>query len=381
MKAERRIRLSVGEMPENMVSARPKVTCEPIRLLFAPKSPSVWPELKPDMFTNVPTGHILFGPNPNGHSPRSRRDRNARMDTLRCRSDPGVEIRIVRLGTDQSTKTDVIRLGSDLRPKVYDVPFRPSFRTKLKMVLCHKNHHAAEKMAGVYLGYTFKNAVHKMVNSSTGLNAVPNRVERCTVVGFAASVAALSSGVRWCRGSGTSAVRGAVYYARIPGGHSVSMNIRHSGGDFGARIADVSYCDFSYEIPAHFAEEVGERIQKEREHLGLTQDELADNLYMSASSVSRHEHGQNLTVNALPLYAAFFGIDVHDLIPYTKPENRSLPDKEVHKSQPMLPVWMKMSDLSPHLLLTLWLFSNFVANCSLNPGETEDENENETDTE
>ena len=81
MKTGSRIRLSAGEMPEIMASAHPRVTTfEPIRLPFTPKSPSVWPELKPDMFTNIPTGKVLFAPNSNGHSPRLRRNRTARRD-------------------------------------------------------------------------------------------------------------------------------------------------------------------------------------------------------------------------------------------------------------------------------------------------------------
>lgn len=60
---------------------------------------------------------------------------------------------------------------------------------------------------------------------------------------------------------------------------------------------------------------IGGEIRRRRLHLEMTQEKLAQMVHIDAAQVSRHEHGHQLTLNILPLYAEALGCSVQALLP------------------------------------------------------------------
>lgn len=60
---------------------------------------------------------------------------------------------------------------------------------------------------------------------------------------------------------------------------------------------------------------IGEEIRRRRLHLEMTQEKLAQMIHIDTAQVSRHEHGRQLTLNILPLYAEALGCSVQALLP------------------------------------------------------------------
>ena len=60
---------------------------------------------------------------------------------------------------------------------------------------------------------------------------------------------------------------------------------------------------------------IGENIKELRTSRGITQSELADNLFVTPQTVSRWENGQSYPdIEQLPLLAAYFDVTLDDLI-------------------------------------------------------------------
>jgi transcriptional regulator with XRE-family HTH domain len=69
------------------------------------------------------------------------------------------------------------------------------------------------------------------------------------------------------------------------------------------------------EDPDVLLRKIGGRILRRRKELGLTQQELADKLGISATNISPIEHGeQNLTIRTLAKLADVLGTTVVELV-------------------------------------------------------------------
>ena len=71
-------------------------------------------------------------------------------------------------------------------------------------------------------------------------------------------------------------------------------------------------------VRPNLAVEVGAIIKQYRLEKKMTQRALAQKMHVDSATVSRHEHGANLSLDVLPEYADSLGVNVQSLIPQEK---------------------------------------------------------------
>lgn len=94
--------------------------------------------------------------------------------------------------------------------------------------------------------------------------------------------------------------------------------------------------------------EVGRLIKQYREEKRMTQAALAQKMHMDTATVSRHEHGTNLTLESLPVYANKLGVSMHDLIPAE--ETVSFTDEKQVRINRTINRFQELHDLSDEKL-------------------------------
>jgi len=76
----------------------------------------------------------------------------------------------------------------------------------------------------------------------------------------------------------------------------------------------------SPELLPTLGSQVGMQIKIRRLRSGMTQLALAQKVHVDEATVSRHEHGKNITLDIIPVYAEAFGCKLYDLIPQEQGE-------------------------------------------------------------
>ena len=102
--------------------------------------------------------------------------------------------------------------------------------------------------------------------------------------------------------------------------------------------------------------EFNEKLQELRKRKGLTQEQLAESLYVSRTAVSKWESGRGYpNIDSLKRVAEFFSVSIDDLLsdgnPLTVPEEKTEPEEK-----PFLNRIFGLLDLSTALFLFLPFF-------------------------
>lgn len=106
--------------------------------------------------------------------------------------------------------------------------------------------------------------------------------------------------------------------------------------------------------------EFGEKLQDLRKRKGLTQEELAENLYVSRTAVSKWESGRGYpSIDSIKEIASFFSVTVDDLLSSEK--ILSLAEKENKRNiQKICDLLFGIVDLFALMLIGLPLYPNAV---------------------
>lgn len=106
--------------------------------------------------------------------------------------------------------------------------------------------------------------------------------------------------------------------------------------------------------------EFGEKLQRLRKNKGLTQEELAENLYVSRTAVSKWESGRGYpSIDSIKEIASFFSVSVDDLLSSEK--ILSLAEKENRQNiERLCNLLFGMVDLLALMLIVLPLYPNSV---------------------
>ena len=100
--------------------------------------------------------------------------------------------------------------------------------------------------------------------------------------------------------------------------------------------------------------EFSEKLQELRKKRGLTQEELANALYVSRTAVSKWESGRGYpNIDSLKEISSFFSVTVDELLSGAKKENRS-------NIRNICDLLFGMADIFVVLLVVLPLYPNFV---------------------
>lgn len=106
--------------------------------------------------------------------------------------------------------------------------------------------------------------------------------------------------------------------------------------------------------------EFHEKLQKLRKQKGLTQEELAQTLFVSRTAVSKWESGRGYpNIESLKDLAAFFSVSLDELL--SGEELLCAAQEDMHRQQKNIRRWMfSLLDVSTVLLLALPLFGQTV---------------------
>lgn len=107
--------------------------------------------------------------------------------------------------------------------------------------------------------------------------------------------------------------------------------------------------------------EFNEKLQELRKRKGLTQEQLAESLYVSRTAVSKWESGRGYpNIDSLKRVADFFSVTIDDLL-----SDSDIPAAEEEKTEPEAPPFSRrifaLLDLSAILLLFLPFFGQASA--------------------
>ena len=92
-----------------------------------------------------------------------------------------------------------------------------------------------------------------------------------------------------------------------------------------------------------FAEKIGSRIRFLRYSRGMSQKRLAIEMNVDAATISRHERGQNLTIDMLSMYAKVMNVDVNDLL--TEEKKQEYLDEKQKKIEATIKNFQQLHDL------------------------------------
>ena len=107
--------------------------------------------------------------------------------------------------------------------------------------------------------------------------------------------------------------------------------------------------------------ELNEKLQELRKSKGMTQEELAEVLYVSRTAISKWESGRGIpSIESLKQISAFFSVSIDDLLSAEKA--LSLAEQE-HKvlQQNQIHLWIGILDICSAGLIFLPLYPNVVA--------------------
>ena len=106
--------------------------------------------------------------------------------------------------------------------------------------------------------------------------------------------------------------------------------------------------------------ELNEKLQELRKAKGMTQEELAEVLYVSRTAISKWESGRGTpSIESLKQLSAFFSISIDDLLSAEKA--LSLAEQESKaKQQNRIAFWIGITDVCALMLTILPLYPNVV---------------------
>ena len=114
--------------------------------------------------------------------------------------------------------------------------------------------------------------------------------------------------------------------------------------------------------------EFHEKLQKLRKERGLTQEELAEDLYVSRTAISKWESGRGYpSIDSLKDISAYFSVSIDDLLSGEKLISIAEKEKKAHIGK-MCELLFGAVDLLSVLLILLPLYPNTVEGyvCSVN---------------
>lgn len=104
--------------------------------------------------------------------------------------------------------------------------------------------------------------------------------------------------------------------------------------------------------------ELNEKLQELRKAKGMTQEELAEVLYVSRTAISKWESGRGTpSIESLKQLSAFFSVSIDDLLSAEKALSLVEQESKV-KQQKQTTFWMGIADVCALMLIFLPLYPN-----------------------
>lgn len=106
--------------------------------------------------------------------------------------------------------------------------------------------------------------------------------------------------------------------------------------------------------------ELNEKLQELRKAKGMTQEELAEVLYVSRTAVSKWESGRGIpSIDSLKQISAFFSVSIDDLLSAEKVLSLVEQDRKI-KQKNRVAFWIGITDICALMLTFLPLYPNTV---------------------